>query len=93
VKEGCAEDDEEKTDGKDLNHISVDANCEVNSPKAYEGECNDGLETCRRHGGCLAAGFGLFPMDVLLQGQGASMRPGSCNEQRSVLRNRNDRIV
>lgn len=93
MKEGCAEDDEEKADGKDLNHISVDANWEVFSPRAYEGECNDGLETCRRHDGRLAAGFGLFPMDFPLQGQVASLRPGSCEEQRSVLRNRNDRRV
>lgn len=75
MEEGCAEDDEEEADGEDLNNISVDAIWEEGFPRAYEGERDDGLETCRRHGGRLAAGGGRVPRVFLLQGQVGSMRP------------------
>jgi hypothetical protein len=43
VEEGCAEDDEKKANGEDLNTVLVHATWVIDSPRAYEGERNDGL--------------------------------------------------
>ena len=54
MEERRAQDDEEEADGEHLAEGLVSIFNIIRSGKSYEGERNNGLETCRRHRACRA---------------------------------------